>query len=210
MPKSALILLPLLLFGLAVSAGCSQDAGVAATLAGHSASSASSAPAFAPVTTQADPVSTGKPASTSTSAASGNGPSESDSRPAAIDGWTVEIIGIAPDADEAVAAHSEFNDPPQPGSHYVTVRLRVTRTAEAAAVFGESVYCSYIGGSGAEFAAAPEDILDDLREASAVKSGGSLTGDLVFEVPSTEIQGGRLAVEAVSSPVQSRVVMPLQ
>jgi hypothetical protein len=107
------------------------------------------------------------------------------------------------DADDIVLNHSEFNPSPQPGNHFVLVGLQATRTAApatAAARFSHEVFAQFLGSGGIAYDEAFGDIPDPLAETGAAEPGDSVTGYLLFEVPSAEITGGllRLFTEALA------------
>jgi hypothetical protein len=108
--------------------------------------------------------------------------------------WTLRIISTRPDATAAVLAENQFNEAPSPGNQF----------------FVATVVVSYVSGSQAEdayFSAAadlrtvgPSNVVyssfgpasdcgvvpDDLRFKGELLPGGSMTGNLCWQVPSSE------------------------
>ena len=123
--------------------------------------------------------------------------------------WKVVVVSVTWNADTVVANHSEFNDPPEDGHQYVLVKVQATRTGEGPASFISDVYCTFLGSGGDVFDAVPQDIPDAIREAEDVETGSTLTGYMVFQVSSDQVNGGQLVMEAASSPDGSQVIFDL-
>jgi len=111
----------------------------------------------------------------------------------------VAVVSAVLGADEVVANHSEFNDRPLDGRHYVLVMVRATRSAEGSGEFSGEVYSIFQGSGGDVFEMSPEDIPEPLRQAEAMENGATVTGNLVFEVAEEQIMGGQLVMEATAA-----------
>lgn len=118
---------------------------------------------------------------------------------ASVGPWKVRVQEVTQNADDIVYNHSEFNEPPQAGNHYVLVNLYATRTGEEAAAFWTDTYVEFIGSEGAVFDAAYADIPDAMSETGEADTGDSVGGNLVFEVPSDQISGGVLRLSEAFS-----------
>jgi hypothetical protein len=153
--------------------------------------------------------------STTSDAASAAGPPHTQSeitgfgQEAQVGDWKVEVVSVTWKADSAVADNSEFNDLPEAGYQYVLVKIRAVRTGEEAGSFADDVYCAYQGSDGDLFHAALQDVPEAIGDAEPVEQGRTATGNVVFQVSSQLVSGGRLVMEPSSSSAGSRVVFIL-
>jgi len=104
-------------------------------------------------------------------------------------GWTATVNAVNLDATEVVMAANQFNEPPVPGSQYVLANITVTynglEASDTAGVSFEALGPSNVAlPSGGSTYPTPPTPLDNFTE---VFQGGSLTGDVVFEVPTTDV-----------------------
>jgi hypothetical protein len=113
--------------------------------------------------------------------------------------WKVKVLEVTLDADDIVYNHSEFNEPPRAGSHYVLIKLEATRTGEEAAAFWVDTYYEFIGSGGETFEVAYADIPDPISETAEADPGASISGNLVFEVSSDQISDGTLRLSEAFS-----------
>ncbi len=107
-------------------------------------------------------------------------------------GWTLTMGGYAPNADAAVEAANEFNDPPPAGKQYAVVTLTAAYGGpkEKSAVFSE-VYFKAVGPKGVAYdatgcVAVLANGIDLFRD---VFAGGSLSGDVCFVVDAGDAVG---------------------
>lgn len=112
--------------------------------------------------------------------------------------WTVIVNSVTFSATDAVLAENMFNDPPQPGMEYALVNYSVTYTGDdpdgQSPVFVSVAYVTADGVTidGTEaLVVAPQEI-DVL---TTLYNGGSVSGNIVLEVPSATAQDGVLAVQ---------------
>ncbi|WP_243859137.1 DUF4352 domain-containing protein [Actinomyces sp. ZJ308] len=111
--------------------------------------------------------------------------------------WKVVINSVTFNANDAVAAANEFNDPPADGKEYVLINYTATYIGNEAS--GESpafVSVDYVtpGGvtvDGTDSIAVAPDALDSL---TTLYNGASVTGNIVRAVPIDGAQDGVLAV----------------
>jgi hypothetical protein len=104
--------------------------------------------------------------------------------------WAVRITSTQPDATAAVLAENQFNDPPEAGKQFFIATLAVTyvsgtNPSSAGAGFslrsvGPSnvVYTTFGNSCGV--------IPDDLDSKGQLLPGGSMTGNVCWEIPSSE------------------------
>lgn len=112
--------------------------------------------------------------------------------------WTVVVNSVTFGATDAVLAENMFNDPPQPGHEYVLINYSVTYTGSDPN--GQSplfVSVNYVTADGVTIdgtetlVVAPQEI-DRL---TTLYNGGSVSGNIVLQVPSATAQDGVLVVE---------------
>jgi hypothetical protein len=104
-------------------------------------------------------------------------------------GWTAIVNSVNLDATEVVMAANQFNEPPIAGSQYVLANVTVTyngvEASDTSGVSFEALGPSNVAlDAGGSTYATPPMPLELFTE---VFQGGSLTGDIVFEVPTTDV-----------------------
>ena len=182
--------------GAVLLAGCgsAQPAGSTETVGKTTASSA-------PVSTTASSVrltTTASPVTSPTPTAEVAVPVGEEAR---VGEWKVTVVSVTAPATELIAYTNEFNEPPRPGFEYVLVTVKATYAGPDSAEFALDIASTFVGSEGGEYGApqgraiAPQPI----EEAGAVVAGGMASGDLVFEVRSAEMAGGRVALAPASS-----------
>jgi hypothetical protein len=107
------------------------------------------------------------------------------------EGWTAVVNSVNLKANEAVAAANPINRPPVEGSVYVVANVTVTYNGDAASdktgvrfqALGAASN-TVMDSGGSSYAVAPDPSCIGVTE---VFKGGSLTGNVVFEVPTADI-----------------------
>lgn len=104
-------------------------------------------------------------------------------------GWTAVVNEVDLDATDLVMEANSYNEPPIRGSEYIIVNVTVTYDGVEPSDSG-GVWFQALGSSnvttdeGGSSYAVPPDPLDSYAE---VFQGGSVTGELVFEVPTGDL-----------------------
>jgi hypothetical protein len=141
---------------------------------------------FAPTTEAATPTTvTG-----STGPAADGDATDDRTAPAALgsavdvgEGWTVTVNSADLDADAAVAAASDFNNPPPPGTSYVLIDVTLAYDGSETSSSGFSVDTGAVGDSNVSatdcFVSGLDNEIDRFAD---VFPGGALTGTLCFVV----------------------------
>lgn len=180
----------------AASAGDDRDERLFATTAATAGTTGAPATAPAPTTTAA-----GAAPSTVAPAAAPYGSRASPvplGRPADIgDGWRLRVDGVTPQADDAVAAANQFNDPPPPGRHFVLVRVTLTYGADGADEKSNPlVLMRVVGPSNVSVNWSDTVVVapDALNVTADVVRGSSISGNLAFAV--TDDDAARLLLYA--------------
>jgi hypothetical protein len=112
------------------------------------------------------------------------------------------VVGVTAPATELIAYTNEFNEPPASGFDYVLVTIQATYAGAGSAEFALDIASAFVGSDGGEFGA-PQGRAEaptPLEEVGEVGSGGTASGDLVFEVSSAEMAGGRVRLAPGSAP----------
>jgi hypothetical protein len=106
------------------------------------------------------------------------------------DGWTMKVLMYVDNANKQVAAENQFNDPPKAGMQFVLVAVELTYTNEGSEPKSNAMLVSMnaVGPGNSSysrsdtFAVAPNE-LDLVKD---VFKGGTLTGNVLFEVKSSD------------------------
>lgn len=103
-------------------------------------------------------------------------------------GWTVLVNSVDLDANDEVAAANQFNEPPAEGKVYVLANVTITyngsEPSDAAGVTFEALGAATNTAISQAMAVAP----DELSMFTEVFQGGSLSGNVVFEVPVADVE----------------------
>ena len=108
------------------------------------------------------------------------------------DGWRIAVISTTPNATNQVLAKNRFNDPPRPGHQFFIARLQVTRLGSTPEAFLGAGDISVVGSLNRAYQDFDRDawcgvIPDELDEFREIFSGGNITGNLCWQVPSSEV-----------------------
>ncbi len=129
------------------------------------------------------------------------------------EGWLVSVLGVIPDATEAVMAENMFNDPPAPGNQFFMVRVAATYQGpdEAGNVF--ELQFSLVGELQRSYqpfretcGVVPENLT---MAASEVFQGGTVEGNVCWSVPSGEVDSLVMYLESFAGGRQERVFFAL-
>lgn len=182
------VMLVVALLSMAVS-GCDEadQSTIGSTVAGSPTTSGST---VAQSTTQ----------TTSTTTSMNSGPLGAREHPvslgseAQVGHWKAKVANVTLDATELVVNQSEFNEPPALGSRYVMVGIEATRTGGDAAAFWADTYCAFVGSGGGLYEAAFGDLPEAMVETADVEPGRSVSGNVIFAVPSDQVAGGMVVL----------------
>lgn len=67
------------------------------------------------------------------------------------DGWRLTVVSTTPNANNAVAARNQFNDPPAAGRQFYIVRIRATYVGNGSDSFGASYRLRAVGTSAVSY-----------------------------------------------------------
>ena len=101
------------------------------------------------------------------------------------DGWSLALTGVRHDATEEIAAANMFNDPPEPGRQFVLVDLIVAYNGLEDPRSPFDVSFDAVGQGSVGYDSFGCGVLpNDLDSSRDVFSGGSLSGQICFDVDS--------------------------
>ncbi|MBO0596138.1 hypothetical protein I2485_11465 [Nesterenkonia sp. E16_7] len=108
--------------------------------------------------------------------------------PVSHDDWEVTINSVTPNADDAIAAENQFNDPAPEGQSYMLVNMTATYLgdeSDSPMMATEVAYVSSTGetSSDYELSAVAPDSFDSIAE---LYNGGSETGNISLAVPNDD------------------------
>ena len=105
-------------------------------------------------------------------------------------GWTAVVNSVNLNANEVVASGNQFNEPPADGTVYVLANVTTTYNgddpSDKTGVRFQAVGTSsnkVIDPGGSTYPTPPEPY----QQLTEVFKGGSLTGNIVFEVPTADV-----------------------
>lgn len=117
---------------------------------------------------------------------------------AKVGDWEVTVAKVTLNANEVVAKANEFNKPPVDGSQYVLVGLSGKYVGEKSGTFWVDMMEKFLGGAGNTFDSGGETFAvppDPMSDAGETFPGASVSGNIIFEVPTDQIEGAALIVE---------------
>lgn len=108
--------------------------------------------------------------------------------------WALRIVSTQPDATAAVLAENQFNDPPAPGNQFFMAAVNMTYvsgTTTGHPGFQASFNLRAVGTSNVVYSTFGDTsscgvIPDDIDTKGDLLPGGSLTGNICWQVPTTE------------------------
>ena len=104
-------------------------------------------------------------------------------------GWRITVLSATPNANSQVAAENQFNDPPKAGHQFFMARVAVTRIGAESESFWLEGTLRTVGGSAVAYTDHSNScgvIPDELPELQEVFSGGTIVGNLCWEIRSAD------------------------
>lgn len=107
------------------------------------------------------------------------------------DGWQIAVIGVTPNANDAVRRQNQFNDPPAAGNQFFLVRVQVTNSGGSDNNRGRSFSAGdlrAVGDSGVAYTTFSNScgVIPDALPRSEVFPGGSIAGNLCWQVRASD------------------------
>ena len=105
--------------------------------------------------------------------------------------WEVRVLGSIDDATEQVLAENDFNDPPRDGGQFVIAEIEATYVGTDSSIFAVDATVGLVGDAAVGYDVEDScgvipNALDDFSE---VFPGGALSGNICWEVPSSDKEG---------------------
>ena len=120
--------------------------------------------------------------------------------------WEVTVTEVNTDANDLIAATDKSNGPPVSGSQFVLVGVSATYLGGATGGFSTDMQYMFYGSKDLTFrnggwtdTIAP----DPIENAAVVQTGESVSGNLVFEVRSDQVEGGTVMIERTTDDIRS-------
>ena len=118
---------------------------------------------------------------------------------AAVGTMSAVVVANEPEATDAVSSENEFNEEPAPGNQFVLWRVAVANDGNGPTQLFTNLSFSVVGPSAAEYDASAycglvPDQLDEFRD---VFPGGTIEGNLCWEVAEEDAEDLLLLVDAV-------------
>lgn len=105
-----------------------------------------------------------------------------------VDGWRMSVVSSLPDGDAEIAAENQFNDAPASGRQFFIVRVRATFTGEGSSGFDGGFRLLAVGDGGNVYSTFEDScgVVPDALSSAETFSGGTIEGNICFEVRSTD------------------------
>ena len=124
--------------------------------------------------------------------------------------WAVTVVKYTPDATAAVLEANEFNDKPAAGETYVLVAVTAKYIGKESGTFWMDVSTKFLGKSGNTFDSPMASAPKPISAAGEAFPGASVSGNLLFQVPTDQATGGLLIVEPSFSFDEARAFFALR
>jgi hypothetical protein len=136
-------------------------------------------------------------------AATGAGSSQEDPMPlgsvATLGEWTVTVAGVTPNADSVVERENQFNDKPRAGYQYVLVTLDTRYNGNGSSNPWADLTWAAVSNDGNLYESPSAVIPKDLSDVGNVPSGVRATGNILLEVPKTDVRSVVLYLEGYTA-----------
>jgi hypothetical protein len=190
------VLFSMVVFGLLLLAACGGDVKSVATTEASEALTTTASKVVVPSTTA------------STAATSALGTRDKPvlmGTEVRIGDWMVKVTSYQADGTTAVMEGNEFNRDPEPGNQYVLIGLDATYVGKTSATFWVDFMTTFLGSKGNTFVptgVSPENPISD--------AGETFTGNVSIEVPSDQVAGGILIIDASMALTDDRAFLALE
>lgn len=128
-----------------------------------------------------------------------------------VDDWAVTATKYTPGATAAVLAANSSNDEPAAGETYVLIAVTAKYVGEQeSATFPMDMGAKLLGKSGTIFEESTAEAPDPIWEIAETPQGESVSGNLLFLLPTDEATGGLLAMTPAGSFDNTQTFFALQ
>lgn len=126
-------------------------------------------------------------------------------------GWQVRVDGVIPNATEMVLAENQFNDPPASGKQFFIATITATFTGTGSSRFDGSYRLRAVGPSAVSYSTFNDScgvIPNEISDAE-VFTGGTITGNVCWQITSSDATGLVMYDDAFLAPESDRVYFAL-
>jgi hypothetical protein len=125
--------------------------------------------------------------------------------------WELTALSVTPDATDAVMEENQFNEPPQPGYQFYIVEISATYVGDQSEALALGPSMSAVGGRAVAYGynatcGVIPNAVDDFTE---LFPGGTVQGNLCWEVAATDIDSMVLIVDPIFSFDEERYYIDL-
>lgn len=127
---------------------------------------------------------------------------------AAVGPWTLTVVEVNPDATDVVLAENQFNEPPGEGEQFYIARIEGTYNGDESSTFWLDMSLKSIGDSSVAYEGFDGScgvIPDDFDQAGETFPGGTIIGNVCWNVRSADVGSLVMIAEESFTPDQDRV-----
>lgn len=156
--------------------------------------------------------------STSSPAAGASSPAAADDATKAVafgdeatlGDWKIKVTAFNANGAKRVASESTANKPAPKGQQYILPSISVTRVGGDESSFSIANKVKWVGSSGKAYDDAAVSTKNSRHEINTFKVGQTRSMDLVFLVPTEEVDGGNLRIEKFLSVDDASVLLAVK
>ncbi len=115
-----------------------------------------------------------------------------------VGNWRLRVSAVRPDGTDGVMEENEFNDPPPEGNQFFIASLEATYTGTESSTFWVDMTLKSVGESNVAyegFDAYCGVIPDDINDSGETFPGGTITGNICWNIQSTDAASLVMIVE---------------
>ena len=131
---------------------------------------------------------------------------------ARVGDWSIVVLGVNPDATAAVLTGNQFNAPPQAGRQFFLVRVAASYLGTGSATIASSVGFEAVGASAVAYSTFDPScgVIPDQLPSAEVFEGGTIEGNVCFQVRTEDVDSLVLFVEPFFSFDDDRIFFALR
>lgn len=132
---------------------------------------------------------------------------------AKVGSWEVAVTEVNTNANDVVAQANTFNEPPVEGSQYVLVTVNAKYVGDESGTFWVDMSYKFYGSGGNTFDSGGESMAvapNPISDAGETFPDASISGNIVFEVPADQLEGGAIIMEESLSFDDTRTFFAIQ
>jgi len=108
--------------------------------------------------------------------------------PAKVGAWTVRVLDVMPNANTAIAAANQFNDPPKPGQQFFMAKVELTYNGDEQTATPFDVSLKAVGQSNVAYSTFENTcgVVPDSLPSGELFKGGIATGNVCWAIASSD------------------------